>query len=205
MQAFLNNADIHTETAAALFDSPIGVTAEQRQIGKRINFSVLYGMTPYGLAQDLKIPFRDAKLYIEKYFAQYPEVSAWMEQIIIDTKHAGFVTTHWGRRRYIPAIHEKNKSLYEEARRAAINTVAQGTAAEIMKLGMINLRNALKEKHLRSTIILQIHDELVLCVPQDEVETVQPLVQKVLEEVVDWNVPLVVTTRTGKNWKEITK
>ena len=102
MDAFLHNHDIHSETAAALFDVPLDkVSSEQRQIGKRINFSVLYGMTPYGLSQDLGIPFKDAKHYIEKYFAQYPGVSAWMDKIIVDTKHHGYVTTHWGRRRYV--------------------------------------------------------------------------------------------------------
>ena len=205
-EAFLSGHDIHNETAARLFDVPLDqVTSEQRQIGKRINFSVLYGMTPYGLAQDLRIPFKDAKHYIEKYFAQYPGVSAWMEQVVIDTKHNGYVTTHWGRRRYVPAIHEKNRPLYEEARRVAINTVAQGTAAEIMKLGMIQLEQALKKEHLRGKILLQIHDELLISVPKDEIAVTQALVKNVLENVVAWNVPLVVTTRTGKNWKEITK
>lgn len=206
IDAFLGGHDIHTETAARLFDVPLEqVTSEQRQIGKRINFSVLYGMTPFGLSQDLKIPFKDAKHYIDKYFAQYPGVSAWMEQVIIDTKHNGYVTTHWGRRRYVPAIHEKNRPLYEEARRVAINTVAQGTAAEIMKIGMIQLDEALKKAHLRAKIILQIHDELLISVPKDEVVATEALVKQVLENVVQWNVPLIVTTRTGKNWKEITK
>jgi DNA polymerase I len=206
LDAFLSGHDIHTETAARLFDVPLDqVTSEQRQIGKRINFSVLYGMTPFGLSQDLKIPFKDAKHYIEKYFAQYPGVSAWMEQVVIDTKHNGYVTTHWGRRRYVPAIHEKNRSLYEEARRVAINTVAQGTAAEIMKIGMIQLEQALKKEHLRGKILLQIHDELLISVPKDEIVATESLVKNVLEHVVKWNVPLVVTTRTGRNWKDITK
>jgi DNA polymerase-1 len=206
MDAFLNNRDVHTETASALFDVPLDqVTSAQRQIGKRINFSVLYGMTPYGLSQDLKIPFKDAKIYIEKYFAQYPGVSAWMEQVIIDTKHHGYVTTHWGRRRYVPAIYEKNRAMYEEACRVAINTVSQGTAAEIMKIGMLHLDAAFKKEHLRSKMVLQIHDELLIEVPHDEIEKVPRLVTTVLENVVDWNVPLIVSTRVGKNWKETTK
>ncbi len=206
IDAFLHDRDIHSETASALFDVPLEkVTSEQRQIGKRINFSVLYGMTPYGLSQDLKIPFGQAKEYIEKYFAKYPQVSAWMEQIIIDTKHQGYVTTHWGRRRYIPAIHEKNRSLYEEARRVAINTVAQGTAADIMKQGMIALDRAFKKETLSSKIILQIHDELLISVPVAEVIMAQNLVKTILEKVVSWDVPLVVTTRIGDNWKEVTK
>lgn len=206
IEAFLHNRDIHTETASALFDvAPELVTHEQRQIGKRINFSVLYGMTPFGLSQDLGIPFKDAKIYIERYFAKYPQVSAWMEQVIVDTKHNGYVTTHWGRRRWISAIYEKNRALYEEARRVAINTVAQGTAAEIVKQGMIALNTHFKEKKLNTKIVLQIHDELLLTVPRTEIDLVTVLTKSTLENVVQWNVPLIVTTRSGNNWKEVTK
>lgn len=206
MDAFLHNRDIHSETASALFDTPLEqVTSEQRQIGKRINFSVLYGMTPYGLSQDLKIPFKDAKIYIEKYFAKYPQVCAWMEQIIIDTKHKGYVTTHWGRRRYVPAIYEENRPLYEEARRIAINTAAQGTAAEIMKKGMIELNTLIKKEKLGAKILLQIHDELLISVPENEALVTQSLVKNTLEKIVKWNVPLQVSTRIGRNWKEVTK
>ncbi len=206
LDAFLQNLDIHTQTAARLFDVPLDqITSEQRQLGKRINFSVLYGMTPYGLSHDLSIPFGQAKQYIDKYFAQYPGVSQWMETVIIDTKHHGYTTTLWGRRRYIPAIYEKNRSLYEEARRVAINTVAQGTAAEIMKQGMITLDGLIKKNHLGARMLLQIHDELLLSVPKDEIEFTQQLVKNTLEQVVQWNVPLVVSTRIGNNWKEVTK
>ena len=206
IDAFLSNKDIHAETAAALFDVPLeSVTSTQRQIGKRINFSVLYGMTPFGLSQDLGIPFKDAKLYIDKYFAKYPAVSAWMEKVIIDTKHNGYVTTLLGRRRYIPAIYEKNRALYEEACRVAINTVPQGTAAEIMKQGMITLDSALKKEMLGAKMLLQIHDELLISVPSNEIERTEQLVKQALENVVQWNIPLVVSTRIGKSWKEVTK
>jgi DNA polymerase-1 len=205
-QAFLKGHDIHAETSAHLFDVPLDkVTNEMRQVGKRINFSILYGLTPFGLSKDLNIPFKDAKQYIDKYFAQYPQVSAWMESVIDFTKKNGYVTTLWGRRRYVPMIHEKNKALYEEARRIAINTVAQGTAADIMKLGMIALDKELKAKKLNAKILLQIHDELLISVPKDEQEATEKLVKKVLEKVVDWKVPLEVTTRFGNNWDEVTK
>jgi len=206
VNAFLKGSDIHAETASLLFDVALDkVTQEQRQIGKRINFSILYGLTPYGLSKDLGIPFKDAKIYIDKYFAQYPGVSAWMESVIEETKKHGYVETLWGRRRYIPAIYEKNRTLYEEARRVAINTKAQGTAAEIMKLGMLALDAALKAKNLKSYMLLQIHDELLISVPEDEQKIVEPMVKQALESVVDWEVPLVVTTRFGANWKEVTK
>lgn len=205
-EAFKDNLDIHAQTAARLFDVALPfVSSAQRQIGKRINFSILYGLTPYGLSQDLKIPFKEAKRYIEKYFAQYPGVSAWMEQVIQETKQKGYVTTYWGRRRYIPGIYEKNKVLYDEAQRVAINTIAQGTAAEIVKKGMIVLDAALKRDKLKAAMVLQIHDELLLSVPFEEQDRVQTLVKDILESVVTWDIPLVVTTRFGTNWGEVTK
>lgn len=205
-QAFLHGTDIHQQTAATLFDLPLEhVTSAQRQVGKRINFSILYGLTPYGLSKDLKIPFSEAKNYIERYFAQYPGVLRWMDEIIQETKKNGYVTTLWGRRRYIPGIYERNRTLYDLACRVAINTVAQGTAAEIMKLGMINLDRELKNNDLKAKMILQIHDELLLAVPFDEQEMVEQLVKDTLEHVVQWNIPLVVTTRYGHDWHEVSK
>jgi len=205
-QAFLHNHDIHKETAARLFDVPLAeVTHEQRQIGKRINFSILYGLTPFGLSKDLGISFKDAKTYIDKYFAQYPGVAAWMNGIIISTEKNGFVRTYWGRKREIPAIYEKNRSLYEEAKRMAVNTVAQGTAAEIMKQGMIKLDAELKKQGFDAKIILQIHDELLISVAKEQHEAVEKVVREVLEHVVNWPIPLVVTTRVGADWKEVSK
>ncbi len=206
IHAFNNNIDIHTQTAAKLFDVPLDkVTNEQRQLGKRINFSILYGMTPYGLSQDLGISYNDAKTYIEKYFAQYPGVSAWMERVIEETKKHGYVTTHWGRRRYVPGIYERNRTLYDLARRIAINTAAQGTAAEVMKIGMINLDKTLSEKFPGAKILLQIHDELLISVPKEHIEQAEPLAKKILETVVSWPIPMVVDTRIGSNWQEVTK
>ncbi len=206
MNAFLRGHDIHTETAARLFDVELAaVTHEQRQLGKRINFSVLYGMTPYGLSKDLGIPFKQAKQYIERYFQQYPDVSTWMESIIEFAKKHGYVETYWGRRRYIPAIYEKNRTMYEEACRVAINTVAQGTAAEIMKLGMLAVRKELQTRFKDSCIVLQIHDELIVSAPEQDALAVEMLVKRVLESVVKWDIPLDVSTRSGADWKEITK
>lgn len=206
INAFLSGHDIHTETAARLFDVALtDVVNEQRQLGKRINFSVLYGMTPYGLSKDLGIPFKEAKKYIERYFEQYPDVSTWMESVVEFAKKHGYVETHWGRRRYIPAIYEKNRSMYEEACRVAINTVAQGTAAEIMKLGMLAVRKELQTHFPDSCIVLQIHDELIVSVPEADAQAVEKLVKKVLESVVQWDIPLEVSTCIGADWKEITK
>jgi len=206
INAFLEGHDIHAETAGRLFDVPLAqVTNEQRQVGKRINFSILYGLTPYGLSKDLGISFKDAKQYIEKYFAQYPSVQAWMEQVIIDCKHKGYVQTYWGHRRYVPTIYENNKTLYEEARRIAINTVAQGTAADIMKIGMIAVDRAFEQQKLDAQLVLQIHDELLISIAREQQKPAEQLVKKILSSVVAWKVPLEVTTRFGMNWKDVTK
>lgn len=205
INAFLQGHDIHTETAARLFDVSLEqVTKEQRQLGKRINFSILYGLTPYGLSKDLNIPFKDAKKYIDRYFEQYPQVSVWMDFVIASTKEKGYVETLWGRRRYIPAIHEKNRSLYEEACRVAINTVAQGTAADIMKLGMLAVDKILQEQFPHASLLLQIHDEIIISAPKEQVKEIEQSVKTTLEAVVQWNVPLVVETGRGVNWKEVT-
>jgi DNA polymerase-1 len=206
MQAFAENADIHTFTAARIFDVPLAeVTRTQRQLGKRINFSILYGLTPFGLSKDLDISYADAKLYIDKYFEQYAGVAAWMETVVEKTKETGYVQTLWGRRRYIPAIYERNRTLFEGARRVAINTQAQGTTAELMKLAMIKLTQRLKQENLNAEIILQIHDELLITVQEDQKERVGALMLEVMQQVVDWNVPLLVTLSEGYTWAEASK
>ena len=206
VDAFLRGADIHAQTAAKLFHvDPDMITHHQRQIGKRINFSVLYGLTPYGLSKDLNIPFADAKKYIETYFAQYPQVQSWMNSIIEGAQEHGYVETVWGRRRYISGIYEQNRNLYEEAKRVAINTVAQGTAAEIMKLGMIALQQAFEQSDMQVHLILQIHDELLITAPEDKASMIADKAVALLEKVVDWKVPLIVTARIGADWKEVTK
>lgn len=206
VQAFLSGHDIHAQTASRLFDVPLDkVTSEQRQVGKRINFSILYGLTPYGLSRDLGISFTQAKQYITTYFEQYPGVSRWMEEVVEETKKHGFVTTWQGKRRYISAIYQTNRPLYEEARRVAINTKAQGTAADIMKIGMIRLHRAFKEHSLDAQILLQIHDELLISVAQTHKQEVEQIVRSTLEGVASWTVPLRVTTRFGNDWREASK
>ena len=205
IKSFQEGRDIHTETASKLFDVPFEkVTNKQRQIGKRINFSMLYGLTPYGLSKDIGIPVSEAKKYIDTYFAQYPGVSQWMEGVIEETKKKGYVQTYWGRRRYIPGIYEKNKTLYQLAKRVTINTKAQGTAAEIMKKGMIELKKSFEKEKLDGQVLLQIHDELLISVPKDQAKESEKVVRKALESVVDWKVKLVVTTRFGDSWKYVT-
>lgn len=203
---FAQDLDIHTQTAAQLFDVPIDqVTSEQRQLGKRINFSIIYGMSPFGLAKDLNIKQGDAKLYIEKYFAQYPGVALWMEKTVKDAVACGYVTTWQGRRRHIPELREKNRTLLDAGKRMAINSPVQGTQAEIMKMAMIRIDRLLIQQGLKARMILQIHDEMVVQLPLEEQDIVEKIIKTEMESVVDWEVPLKVTMRTGGNWAEITK
>lgn len=206
LHAFKNNADIHAHTAARIFETPEDrVTKEQRQLGKRINFSILYGLTPYGLSKDLGISFSDAKKYIDKYFEQHAGVATWMERVIEDTKRDGYVQTLWGRRRYVPGIYERNKTLYEAARRVAVNTQAQGTAAELMKLAMIAIDKHFKKEHTPAQMLLQIHDELLITAAMEQKEPIKQTIVQIMQQVVDWNVPLVVTIAQGDTWAQASK
>ena len=128
-----------------------------------------------------------------------------MDGVVQEAIKKGYVTTHWGRRRYIPAIYEKNRVLHEEAKRVAINTVAQGTAAEIVKKGMIALQSRLSQEYPEAQMLLQIHDELLISAPEHHIEGVTAALRQELERVVEWDVPLVVTTRMGSNWAEVSK
>lgn len=203
LRAFKHGHDIHAETASALFHIPLdAVTKHQRTVGKRINFSLLYGLTAYGLSRDLQISLKEAKAYIETYFEQYPRVRVWMDEVIKKTEHHGYTETLFGRRRPVPGIHERNKNLKDVACRIAVNTVGQGTAAEIMKMGMIAVDAALKKHTYDARVLLQIHDELLLEVAEKDRAHVEALVKKELESVVDWNVPLVVDTVYGHSWRE---
>jgi len=204
--AFLHNHDIHKQTAAQIFDVSVDkVTNDQRQVGKRINFSIIYGLTPYGLSRDLDIKPSEAKEYIDKYFATYKGVTKFIEKTVESAKKNGYVQTWLGRRRYVPEIYEKNKSIYEAAKRVAINSPVQGTSAEIMKLAMINLNKEFEKQKLEAQIILQIHDELVIELPQSELKKVEKMVKKCMEGVVKWEIPFKISINTGKNWGQVTK
>ncbi len=206
IRAFLHNEDIHATTAAKLYGVAVdAVTHEQRQRGKRINFSILYGLTPYGLSRELMIPLKEAKEAIDTYFQHYPQVALWMDSVIARAKEQGYVTTQWGRRRYVPGIYEKNKNLYDLACRVAVNTVAQGTAAEIMKLGMIALEKQYTQTGNGAEMLLQIHDELIIAAPAADAEQIAQETKSILERVVSWPVPLLVTTRIGLDWDAVTK
>jgi DNA polymerase-1 len=148
----------------------------------------------------LGIKQSEAKVYIEKYFEQYPQVAQWIDQTVELAVARGYTTTLWGRRRYIPELQEKNRTLFELGKRVAINSPIQGTSAEIMKLAMIQVDQVLKKHKLKSRLVLQIHDELVLQVPDDEKKAIESIICPVMESIVDWEVPFKVSAHLGKDW-----
>jgi len=206
IDAFLHDKDIHAYTASQIFDVPIEkIVHEQRQTAKRINFGIVYGQTPFGLSQELGIKPSQAKEYIDKYFQEHQGVVQWIEKTIEQAKQDGYVQTWLGRRRYVPDINEKNSTLFNMAKRIAINSPMQGTAAEIVKIAMINLNNIFKRKKMDAHIILQIHDELIIECLKEDIQKIEPIVEKAMNTVVDWDIPLKTTIRIGENWEQITK
>lgn len=206
INAYKKDEDVHALTASQIFDVPLDkVTHKQRQLGKRINFGIMYGLTPYGLSKDIGIKPGEAKEYMDKYFATYKGVFNWFEKIISQAGKDGFVQTLFGRKRYLPGIKEKNRLLFESAVRMAKNTPVQGTASEIIKLSMIKLYEELKKSKLDAKMVLQIHDELIIELPKEELPKVEKIVEKCMENVIKWEIPLKIALRSGKNWEQVTK
>ena len=202
--AFIEGNDVHRETAARIYGIfPEMVTPEQRRAAKTINFGILYGMSAFRLAHDLKIPRKDAQRFIDTYFEQYSGVSAFIESTKKKAKEDGFVRTEMGHIRYIPEIRSSNKPVLAAAERMAVNTVIQGTAAEIMKKAMLSIHAAMNERKLKSRILLQVHDELIFEVPEDEISQMEELVKKCMENAYELSVPLRVEVETGRSWGEM--
>lgn len=200
LEAFCQGDDIHQRTAAEIFRvMPLMVTNQMRRVAKSINFGIVYGMSAFGLAAQLNIGRKEAKTFIDRYFDHYRGVKEFMEAIIIQARETGYVTTLLGRRRTLPEINSPNKNLREFAERTALNSPIQGTAADIIKLASIHADQELKHQHLHGKILLQIHDELVLEVPEAEVETTAILIKQVMESVLDLSVPLLVNVSIGDN------
>jgi DNA polymerase-1 len=203
VRAFENDEDIHTITAAEIFQlSPEFVTLEMRRQAKVINFGIIYGMSAYRLSKELGISAGTAKKYINNYFLRYNGVKDYIEQTIETARSKGRVTTLLKRNRYLPDINSKNRNIREAAERTAVNTPIQGTAADIIKLAMIRLYDAISAKGLRARMILQVHDELVFEAPPEEIITLEALVRKIMEGVIPLKVPVTVDINYGKNWAE---
>ena len=202
LQAFANNEDIHRATAAEVFGvEKDAVDSEQRRYAKVINFGLIYGMSAFGLAQNLNIDRKAAASYIERYFARYPGVRQYMDNTREIAKKQGYVETYFGRRLWVPAINSANGIQRAGAERAAINAPMQGTAADLIKLAMIAVDKWLKDEKLQSKLIMQVHDELVLEVPGNELELVKQKLPELMQNVAKLDVPLLTEVGIGSNWE----
>lgn len=201
IEAFNDQIDIHIQTAGNVFHVPYeDVTGEMREQAKAVNFGIVYGISDYGLSQNLGITRKEAKEFIDRYFAIYPGVKVYMEEIVQQAKHDGYVSTLMNRRRYVPEINARNFNVRSFAERTAINTPIQGSAADIIKQAMIDLEHALAEEQLEARMLLQVHDELILEAPTSEVERLKVLVPEVMEKTVSLIVPLLVDYSYGESW-----
>jgi len=202
-EAFSKGRDIHTETAAEIFEvNSEEVSSNMRRHAKVINFGIAYGMSAYGLSQDLDISVEEAQDYIDKYFEEFSGVKEYMDKSIKEAQEKGYVKTLFNRKRYIPEINSKNYHRRSFAERTAINTPVQGTAADIMKKAMIDVYEALKEKELKVNILLQVHDELVFEVAESDLEEAACLIKEKMENTCKLDVPLIVDLQIGKNWRD---
>jgi DNA polymerase I len=203
LKAFQQSQDVHSATAAEVFSVNLAqVTTDQRRSAKAINFGLIYGMSAFGLARQLNISRKQAAEYIELYFERYPGVKNYMNQVRHAAAENGYVETHFGRRLYLPEINSSNGMRRQAAERTAINAPMQGTAADIIKLAMINVDNWLQSHQLKSRMIMQVHDELVLEVPEDEYQQVATGIKECMESAANLQVKLVVDVGSGDNWDE---
>lgn len=203
-KAFHAGEDIHRRTAATIFNvSPEEVTPEMRRTAKTVNFAVLYGMGAQALSQELGISRQEAQKFIEQYFAAFPAVKAFMEQLVAQAKAQGYVTTIMGRRRPMPELYSPDRQVAAYAERAAANTPLQGSAADIVKAAMIRLAQKLAAQYPQAKLLLQVHDELVLEAPEEQAPQVAALVKEVMENIITLNVPLTVEVAWGKNWRDV--
>ncbi|HEL0246782.1 TPA: DNA polymerase I [Streptococcus equi subsp. zooepidemicus] len=202
--AFKEGADIHTSTAMRVFgiEKPEDVTANDRRNAKAVNFGIVYGISDFGLSNNLGIPRKQAKAYIDTYFERYPGIKAYMERIVREAKDKGYVETLFKRRRQLPDINSRQFNLRSFAERTAINSPIQGSAADILKIAMINLDQALVAGGFETKMLLQVHDEIVLEVPNHELAAVKELVKETMESAVNLAVPLRVDESAGKSWYE---
>ncbi|RVU73806.1 MULTISPECIES: DNA polymerase I [Lactobacillus] len=201
-EAFKTGYDIHSHTAMKIFhlDSPDQVTPLQRRHAKAVNFGIVYGISDYGLSKNLGISRKQAKEFIDNYFEQYPQIKDYMDKAVQEAREKGYAETIMHRRRYLPDIHAKNFNVRSFAERTAINSPIQGSAADIIKIAMINMQKELEEVHLKTKMVLQVHDELIFDVPKDELETIKKIVPEVMQSAVQLDVPLVADSGWGHNW-----
>jgi DNA polymerase-1 len=203
ISAFQNNEDIHTRTAMEIFDLPAEkVNPEMRRDAKVVNFGIIYGMGRFGLSRQLGIPVNAADEYIQNYFDRYPGVKVYQDELLDEARKNGYVTTIMNRRRLIPELTSNNKNVAAMGERTAINTPVQGSAADIIKVAMIGISKTLQKKKMRTRLILQIHDELIVETPESELDQAKKILKQGMEGVISLKVPLIVDVGVGKNWSE---
>lgn len=201
IEAFKEGQDIHKQAASKVFKTPIDeVTKTQRSEAKAVNFGIVYGISDFGLGEQLGISRKKAKQYIEEYLEQYSGIKNFMETITEKAKEEGYVETLFHRRRYIPELKSNNYMVRQFGARAAMNTPIQGTAADIMKIAMVNLYKELNEQKLDAKIILQVHDELMVECKKEQSEIVQKILKQCMEGAIKLSVPLEVETSESENW-----
>jgi len=205
INAFHEGEDIHTRTAAEVFGvSPELVTREMRTRAKAINFGIVYGISDFGLSRDIGVTRAEAKLYIDNYFQRYRGVKEYLDQVVIEARDKGFVTTILNRRRYLPDLFSSNKMVRNFGERTAMNTPIQGSAADIIKLAMTKVDDEIRHRGLKSRMILQVHDELIFDVPKDELPEMTGVIRRGMENALTLSVPLEVEIKIGPNWYELT-
>jgi DNA polymerase-1 len=203
IQAFQDDEDIHSRTACEVFQvSPAELSGELRRQAKAINFGIIYGMSAFGLSRQLEISQKMAKTYIDHYFERYRGVKRFMDQTIADARETQRTSTLLGRIRLLPDINSSNHIIRQAAERTAINTPIQGSAADLIKVAMIQVDEALQKKNLRSAMLLTVHDELVFEVPPDELQELNRLVKDIMEGVWQLKVPLKINIAYGRSWEE---
>ena len=204
IDAFKHNIDIHAKTASEVFNVEIDkVTKRQRSDAKAVNFGIVYGISDYGLSEDLNISRAQAKEYIDEYLKSYPNIKKYMKYIVEKAKDDGYVETMFHRRRYITEVSSPNFNVRSFGERIALNTPIQGTAADIIKIAMINVYNRIKKEVLKSRLILQIHDELIIEAYDEELESIVQILKEEMENAVDIGVKLSAEVEVGDNWYEI--
>ena len=200
-QAFLSGADFHTVTAARVFHVPQDqVTHQMRSRAKAVNFGIVYGISAFSLSQDIGVTVQEAKEYMDRYFATYTGVKQYMTDVVDKAREQGYVETLWHRRRALPELKSSNFNMRSFGERVALNMPIQGTAADIIKIAMVHVRNRLKAEKLDAKLILQVHDELIVECPEAESDTVKKILEEEMANAVQLSVPMLAEAGSGKSW-----
>lgn len=201
IEAFTHDEDIHKQVASKVFGVPIDeVTKQMRTSAKAVNFGIVYGISDFGLAEQIGVTRKEAKQYIEQYLEKYSGIKKFMENVVEETKQTGYVETLFKRRRYVPELSSNNYMIRQFGSRVSMNTPIQGTAADIIKIAMIHVYQSLKENNLKSKLVLQVHDELLIETYEEETEKVKTILKNCMENVIKLKVPLNVEIEEGISW-----